>query len=166
MNSFAEMVANKTLDLGILNASIYKKISNHEVKGYCAFYNTILDDASKERIRNYFKNDPELGIHFPKYEMMTKLCKSETMDSSQFIAEYKEFIESLGFSVSDLKTQANANIEHIIAMIQQQKYSLLREFETMKLMPTGIPVAPKNPLIRGGTKRKRRKTIRRKSRLL
>jgi len=96
---------------------------------FCILHQKILNDASRAAMDDLFKN-PSSPLYSlkSKYEIVTVMCKNETVDPMAFIHEHQVMVETLlknlGMdpqiiqSIELLKENINRNITLILAYIQ------------------------------------------------
>lgn len=123
---------------------------------FCIIHEKILTKASQTAMNDFIKLNME-SLQ-TKYEIFTVLCKNENIDPMAFIREHQAMVETMlkeiGLDPRIVETQEsltqsiNQNFQRILAYIQT-KTELL-----------------KNVKLTGGTRKRRRKYKRRRTRVL
>jgi len=170
--NFIDSVSSTLVKNPLLSGIAYKAaltatqpVAPGVLKMFCIVYNTLLNDTSKEAIRTFIKNNPELQKNYTKYEILTSLCVNEKTDPFEFINANKKIVDpiliQLGIDVNItnidiLKNELNNNIVNIIDSFKNN------EDNNEKI----ISILDKLKISVGGTrkinKKKKKKTNKRK----
>jgi hypothetical protein len=97
---------------------------------FCIGYN-LLNTSNKLELDNFIRN--MFKEYYSKYEILTTLCKNETLNPLQFITTNRMYIEpvlrSLGINFptteDELKTSLNHKLDNIKGLINQQQQKIL-----------------------------------------
>ena len=166
MDYFADQAGLIAVKTEIGAKTIYRAIQTATVQFPSAFtlatifYNSILDNPSKDKISNFIKDDIELGKYHTKYIIVTTAMESEKTDDMEFFRKNEALVKSVltmigintdGISIDDALNQVNGHVQGIIDLIKKYK-------EDLKKI---LSVANQKG---GKTKRKRKKTKQKKTR--
>ena len=90
-------------------------------------YNSLLNDASKQKLADFVRTDPYLSTYDDKYIILTGLMKNESTDPILFLKENEALVtpfltmlhvDTSNLSIESLKLQLNAHIDDIINLIK------------------------------------------------